>query len=92
MSSDGLFQLGMGAVLLRASQTEETTNARAMMRRARTCYAAQPMAMTRGSRAFRASINAAQSTPSPAATSNVSMRDLVRAGAIAWIAARMRPR
>lgn len=29
MSYDGLFQLGMGAVLLKASQTEDTTAARA---------------------------------------------------------------
>lgn len=51
MSYDGLFQLGMGAVLLRASQTEDTITSGATTRRIRALYqVAQSGTPARGSR------------------------------------------
>ncbi|GHE63522.1 hypothetical protein GCM10019059_23980 [Camelimonas fluminis] len=94
MSYDGLFQLGMGAVLLKASQTEDTIGSGAMTRRARALFhEAQSGMPTRGSRkrgacaATHAHMSTASgSRPAP------SMRERAYAGAAAWIVSRLAAR
>ncbi|MGV2979336.1 hypothetical protein ACERNI_03910 [Camelimonas sp. ID_303_24] len=91
MSYDGLFQLGMGAVLLKASQTEDTIGSGATTRRARALFhEAQSGMPTRGARtrsacaATHARISIASgSRPAP------TLRDRAWAGVAAWIASRL---
>ncbi len=92
MSYDGLFQLGMGAVLLRASQTEDTIGSGAMTRRTRALFhEAQSGTPTRGSRT-RSACAATRMRPcgrSSGSRAAPSVRERAYAGAAAWIASRL---